>query len=160
MRSTVVTLLAGVALAACAPKAAPPAAPDPAAVKASIEAANAKFIAAMQAGDTVTAAANYTDDAIVMNPNSTASHGRAAIMSALAGMLAMGKLTEFVATTDAVMVDGDIAVETGRGVMTMTPTKGKPMQDKVKYLTVWKKQADGSWKIVRDINNSDLPPAK
>jgi hypothetical protein len=28
------------------------------------------------------------------------------------------------------------------------------MPGKVKYLTVWKKQADGSWKIYRDISNS------
>ena len=26
-----------------------------------------------------------------------------------------------------------------------------------KYLTVWKHQPDGSWKIIRDINNSDQP---
>jgi len=32
-----------------------------------------------------------------------------------------------------------------------------------KYLTIWHKQADGTWKVVRDMFNSDLPlaaPAK
>lgn len=45
--------------------------------------------------------------------------------------------------------------------MTMTPKtgKGKPMSDKGKYIVVLQKQADGSWKIVRDISNSDLPPS-
>jgi ketosteroid isomerase-like protein len=31
---------------------------------------------------------------------------------------------------------------------------------KGKYITVWQQQADGSWKIVRDISNSDNPPAR
>jgi ketosteroid isomerase-like protein len=27
-----------------------------------------------------------------------------------------------------------------------------------KYLTVWKKDADGAWKVLLDTYNSDLPP--
>jgi len=33
------------------------------------------------------------------------------------------------------------------------------MEDKGKYLTVWQRQGDGSWKVVRDINNADTQPA-
>jgi ketosteroid isomerase-like protein len=29
-----------------------------------------------------------------------------------------------------------------------------------KYLTVWRKQADGSWKVAADIGNDDPPPAE
>ena len=29
--------------------------------------------------------------------------------------------------------------------------------DKGKYLTIWRKQQDGSWKVIEDIFNSDLP---
>ena len=31
--------------------------------------------------------------------------------------------------------------------------------DRGKYLEVWKKQADGKWKVVADMFNSDLPLA-
>ncbi|MGH3549690.1 MAG: YybH family protein [Pseudonocardiaceae bacterium] len=34
---------------------------------------------------------------------------------------------------------------------------GNPAIDKGKFVDVWKKQADGSWKAVIDIFNSDLP---
>ncbi|MGA8191588.1 MAG: DUF4440 domain-containing protein, partial [Candidatus Sulfotelmatobacter sp.] len=34
---------------------------------------------------------------------------------------------------------------------------GKTISDKGKYLTVWKKEADGAWKVLLDTYNSDLP---
>ena len=34
------------------------------------------------------------------------------------------------------------------------------MQDEGKYVVVWKKQEDGSWKLHRDIWNSNLMPAE
>jgi ketosteroid isomerase-like protein len=40
---------------------------------------------------------------------------------------------------------------------TMNDAKGKPITDRGKYVTVWKKQADGNWKVVVDIFNSNLP---
>ena len=38
-----------------------------------------------------------------------------------------------------------------------TDAGGKPITDKGKYLEIWKKHADGSWKCVADMFNSDLP---
>jgi ketosteroid isomerase-like protein len=29
--------------------------------------------------------------------------------------------------------------------------------DKGKYVTIWRKQPDGSWKVVEDMFNSDIP---
>ncbi|MBA2471329.1 MAG: hypothetical protein H0V41_03460 [Pseudonocardiales bacterium] len=52
---------------------------------------------------------------------------------------------------------GDLAYSTG------TYAFANPPIDKGKFVDVWKKQADGSWKAVIDIFNSDLPvtpPAK
>jgi ketosteroid isomerase-like protein len=37
------------------------------------------------------------------------------------------------------------------------PKNKKPVTDKGKYMTVYKKQADGTWKAVADSINSDLP---
>jgi len=34
---------------------------------------------------------------------------------------------------------------------------GPPVTDRGKLVEVWKKQADGKWKTVADIFNSDLP---
>lgn len=35
---------------------------------------------------------------------------------------------------------------------------GKPMNDHGRYMNLWKRQPDGSWKIFRDISNSSVPP--
>jgi ketosteroid isomerase-like protein len=55
------------------------------------------------------------------------------------------------------IVSGDYAIKTGAYEMTVQPKKGKAMHDVGKYVSVWKKQPDGSWKMVRDVFNSDLP---
>jgi hypothetical protein len=35
--------------------------------------------------------------------------------------------------------------------------KGPPMQDYGKYTSIWRKQPDGSWKIIVDMFNTDAP---
>ena len=40
--------------------------------------------------------------------------------------------------------------------MILTDPKGNAVSDKGKYLTVYKKQPDGNWKVIADIGNSDL----
>jgi ketosteroid isomerase-like protein len=53
---------------------------------------------------------------------------------------------------------GDMVYSQGTYTMTITEPKTKKlMTDKGKYLTVFTKQADGSWKAVADTFNSDSP---
>lgn len=149
--------------AACAPKPETPPPVDVAAVRKFIEAENAKFIEAMKRGDSTGAAMNYAEDAILLPPNEPALRGRAAIVKSYGAGINSGTLTYEKATTEDVMVKDDLAVETGSFEFSMKP-KGprdaKEVSGKGKYLTVWKRQADGTWKIVRDINNSDRPAGK
>ena len=72
-------------------------------------------------------------------------------------MVSPMKVTAFKLNTQDVIATGDYAIETGSVTMTLQPKTGKAMNDVGKYLTVWKKQPDGSYKIIRDIANSDLP---
>jgi ketosteroid isomerase-like protein len=76
----------------------------------------------------------------------------------IGGMLAQPPIKEFSLKTDDVAVGGDLAVETGTYEMTVQPRTGPEVKDKAKYVVAWKRQADGSWKIMRDIFNSNVPP--
>lgn len=143
---------------AAAAGAAPAAANDPAAVRAAIDAANKSAMDAANAGTPDGMMANYADDAIVMMPGMKAMSGKAAIDAGMKGMFSSMDIKNFRATTTDVMVSGDLAVETGALMLDAGPKGGKLTADTIKYVTVWKKQADGSWKVVRDINNTDIAP--
>ena len=41
--------------------------------------------------------------------------------------------------------------------MTISPPGAAAVSEKGKYVEVWRKQPDGSWKIKWDIFNSDVP---
>jgi ketosteroid isomerase-like protein len=137
------------------------AAPNAAAVRQSIEAGNAALIAALQKGDSLGAAAVYDDSGMVMPSEMPAAAGRAGIVSFWSGMSGMFTVSNMKLTVGDVVASGDLASETGRFELTLTPKAkgGKPILDKGKYLVVWKKQADGSYKMLRDMWNSDAPAA-
>jgi uncharacterized protein (TIGR02246 family) len=50
---------------------------------------------------------------------------------------------------------GDLAVAYGTFAMTMNDKKGKPITETEKNVVTWKKQADGKWKAIADIWNTD-----
>jgi uncharacterized protein (TIGR02246 family) len=141
-----------------APGVAATAASDPGAVRQAIDAANARFMDAMKRGDTTTIADNYAEDAVVMPQGTESWRGREAIRKGFTGMLTQATIKEFTGKTEDLVIAGDLAVETGTYDEVYVPKGGKETRDKGKYVNVWKRQADGSWKIVRDIFNSDIPP--
>jgi ketosteroid isomerase-like protein len=61
------------------------------------------------------------------------------------------------ATKVEVAKAGDLAYVSGTYEETMTDASGKPGKDRGKYLEIFRKQTDGTWKCIRDIWNSDLP---
>ena len=131
-----------------------PAAPDRDAVRRQIEAADSAMAAAMGNGDTVGMYAAYADDAVMMMPGTAPLHGRAEMTRSLNAMMAQMTLKDPKFHIEDVLVGGDLAVETGTYEWTVQPKKGKAMPDKGSYVTIWQRQADGSWKIIRDISNS------
>lgn len=155
--------LACSALLACAPKAETDAvqqmgsANDPATVQTAIDAQLARFVDAMKKGDTVTMHSVYTDDAVVLPPNAKIIRSRADHSAWDKAMFSAFSIPAASIKTSDLIVTGDYAIETGTYAMTLKPKTGKAMADTGKYVAVWKKQPDGSWKMIRDAFNSDLP---
>ena len=93
-------------------------------------------------------------DATMYAPGAPAARGAAASRAQFEEMSKMpGFSVTWVADKADVAASGDIAFTTG----TYEATVGGAT-DKGKYVTIWKKQADGSWKVAEDIFNSDAPP--
>jgi uncharacterized protein (TIGR02246 family) len=127
-----------------------------------INALNDKLVAAMNSRDAAALAACYADDAVMMDPDQAAVEGKPAIQAAYE---ARGKEMpkDTVTALQGInpletQVAGDWAYQRGNYTVTITPKSGKPMEMSYKYLTVYKRQPDGSWKMYRDISNSNNPP--
>lgn len=110
-------------------------------------------------------ASYYTEDASFLLPNAPVITGRDKIKEAMKPMLADPNFAlTFEGTRAEASKGGDLVYSVGTYTMTVSnPKDKKPMTDKGKYLTVFKKQADGSWKAAADMISSDLPapgPAK
>lgn len=121
--------------------------------------AETAWVQAFAAKDVDKIASFYAGDATVLIPNEPALNGIEPIKGGLKPMLADPNFKlAFNATKVDVAKSGDLAYSQGPCTMTMTdPATNKPMDDKCKYLTVWRKQADGSWKAVQDTFSSDRP---
>jgi ketosteroid isomerase-like protein len=52
--------------------------------------------------------------------------------------------------TVKIWVDGDTAYETGNYKYEYTE-KGKPITEEGRYVTMWKRQVDGSWRLSMDM---------
>jgi len=102
---------------------------------------------------------HYADDATLMIPDVPLMKGKDAMRPVLAQMLADKNASLTFATSSAeVSKAGDLAYTQGTYTLVLTnPKTKKPMTEKGKYVTVYKKQADGTWKAVEDINNEDAP---
>jgi uncharacterized protein (TIGR02246 family) len=105
-------------------------------------------------------AAFYADDAVLMTPGAPATSGKAAILSALKQMVVDPTLTlKFQASKVDVAKSGDLGYTQGSYTLTLTDPQTKQLiNDHGSYVTVYRKQADGTWKAVSDIASSDVPP--
>ncbi len=120
----------------------------------------AAWVKAFASKDAEKIAAFYTEDAMLIANGPTVT-GRAAIMAAFKGMAADPKFSlTFSSTKVEVAKSGELAYSSGTYTLTLSDPKTKKLlTDKGQYATVFKKQADSSWKAVVDVANSNPPPA-
>jgi len=124
--------------------------------RAAITEANTRFEQALSRGDAAAVAALYTADAQVLPPNGAPIQGPADIRAFWAGVIQSGVKSGKLETLDT-ETGGDLTIETGHYQLVLRPEGGSELTDEGKYLVVWRRQADGAWKIHRDMYSSNLP---
>ena len=112
----------------------------------------AKFEAAANAGDAAAIANIYSEDATLLPPGSPQIKGRADIQAFWQGFLSAGASDAKLRVVD-VGVSGDMAYEIGAFEAKLPVPEGGTAPGTGKYVVVWKRQGDGSVKMVADIFN-------
>lgn len=121
---------------------------------------NDKWNKALVAGDLNSLVDFYVDDAVSLPSYMPIMRGKDEIRSGNQKDLAQTKYVSLnTTTTDVFGAGDDVRIEVGTYNISLIPAKmTEPIKDQGKYLTVWQKQSDGSWKIKVDTFNTDMPP--
>jgi uncharacterized protein (TIGR02246 family) len=117
-----------------------------------IRAAEAALAEAFEDSDPTAWVSCYTEDAVFVGPGSPAIEGRAALL-AVAPQVTMSSL-EIVA--DSTIGAGDFAATTGRATWVSGPKDSGAPTIRRRLLMVWRRDADGRWRIARELLNEDL----
>lgn len=91
----------------------------------------------------------YAADGVLMAPGDPLAKGHDAIHAAVAGLFATPGFSLTFAP-DQVTARGDLAYEIGSYKLALNNKAGKTQASTGKYVVVWARQADGSWKVVID----------
>ena len=111
-----------------------------------------EILAALEARDSAKVASYYAPDAVLATPGRPAVRGGEAVSKSIRNDIADPNLKISVSNEKTeVAGSGDLAYRRGTFKITFTNPQTKQAENGAgTYLTVFRKQADGSWKVVED----------
>jgi uncharacterized protein (TIGR02246 family) len=120
-------------------------------VRQAIDKGNAQWSEAWDKADASMLARLFAEDGVLLGRNGKFFKGPKQIFERQkAVMEGAGKSVKSTVTTVDLWLDGDTAYETGK-YSYKYQEKGKPVSEEGRYVTIWKRQGDGSWKIIVDM---------
>ncbi len=120
-------------------------------VRAAIDRGNAQYMAAFANADATALAGVYDVDGTRLNSNGRMARGHRAIAEDVASFLERAGPVVAVLKTVDLWVHGDLAYETGIRSYTYAPTGENERRIDGRYVTTWKRQRDGGWKMYADM---------
>jgi ketosteroid isomerase-like protein len=153
-----ISLCCSVLLAGCSGKST--ATPSHAEDEAAIAEFNRQYLKAINDGDIKALSSLTTEDHIMIAPNRQPIVGKAANDAANGRAFEQVDIDETWSPLETV-ISGDLAYQ--RGTFTVTATAksgGTPRNLSGHFLRIYRRQPDGSWRMTRDMFNSDNPAAQ
>lgn len=120
------------------------------------EAASA-FSRALERGDAAGMADQYVENATLIPPGGRMVTGREAILEFWTPRNPDFRTLAHSLTTDRLEVAGDVAIEVGTWRQEGQLGDETPRESAGRYLVVWRRQADGSWKMQFDSWTAPFP---
>ena len=100
----------------------------------------------------------YDRNAIMVPPNDDLVENLEGVQNYRFGFIETpGVELDFEVIRAEISASGDIGWTLSIGEITINNPEGSPGRDVVRDFHIWKKQEDGSWKVVLDMWNSELP---
>jgi uncharacterized protein (TIGR02246 family) len=116
-----------------------------------IDNGNAQWVDAWDKADASLLAGLFAPDGVLLGRNGKVFKGPQQILERQkTAMESAGKGVKATVTTVDLWLDGDTAYETGK-YSYKYQEKGQPVTEEGRYVTIWKRQSDGSWKIIMDM---------
>lgn len=129
-----------------------------AADEAAIAEFNKRYLGAINDGDIATLSSLTTEDHIMIAPGRPPIVGKKANDEANARAFERFDIDETWTPLETV-ISGDFAYQRGTFTVAATPKAGgETTRTTGNFLRIYRKQPDGSWRMVRDMFNSDQPP--
>jgi uncharacterized protein (TIGR02246 family) len=120
-------------------------------VRRAIDKGNAQWAEGWQKGDPAMVAAIFASDGVLLASDGKVLKGPQQILERQkAAMQSVEPGVKVTVTTINVWLDGDTAYETGKYKYEYKE-KGAAASDEGRYVTTWKRQKDGSWKLSMDM---------
>ena len=120
------------------------------------DAEDVQMLEAKRAKDVERLVSFYAEDAVAFPPHAPMTRGKEATRAAWSELVEDPSLT-WQTTKVEVSRSSDLAYSFGTFEATISGPEGEPIDDHGKWVVVWKKQSDGTWKHIIDIYNYDLP---
>jgi uncharacterized protein (TIGR02246 family) len=116
-----------------------------------IDRGNAQWVEAWDKADASIIAGLFAQDGILLGRNGKFFKGPQQIFERQKTVMeSAGKGVKATVTTVDLWLDGDTAYETGTYSYKFQE-KGQPVTEEGRYVTIWKRQSDGAWKIITDM---------
>lgn len=131
---------------------------DLAAERAAVAAADREFDAATAQGGADAWASYFAEDGMMLSDGGGAIRGRQAILEAMVPFLGNpDNSLRWKPLLQEVSNDATLAYTVGSYHLSAKTAEGQTVSREGKYLSVWRREADGTWKVAVDLGNPGLP---
>ena len=134
--------------------------PDRAALRAGVDSAADRLLAALRADASDSLLALLSDDVVIMPPNEAVLRGKPAVRTWYEHFLTQLRTSNLTVSDREVLIGGDWATEVAAFEWTLVPVAGgPPVIDHGSYMQAWHREPDGRWLFQREVWNSSTAPA-
>lgn len=122
--------------------------------------ADRAFAAAVAEGGSEAWAFWFHEDGAMIQPRVGEVRGRDEIRAFMAGLDDPGTSLRWEPLRAEIAASGDLGWTTGTYVSASVGEAGEAVRGEGRYVSIWRRAADGSWKVVMDLGNPTEPTAE